>query len=234
MSENDSQSTLPDDNNNNNNNNKEQILLHLWSQQLVYEWFQKSRFAEYADKFTEFTGERLSRLSEVELKELINDSKVASELLREIKQRNGERNNDDIRRGTDTVESANSSGSGGNSSGSDDQMNRHHKKRKDKKEKIRKKERKRKLEKKSKKDKKRKKHKPAKEPVQLSKFLRQRKEDSSSSSESSENSESDSDANTPRSVISGKKIKMKVRKTKEMKVREVNRQQLLQFLNAQY
>lgn len=47
-------------------------------------------------------------------------------------------------------------------------------------------------------------------------------------------SDSDSDSggdNTRRSVISGKKIKMKVHKTKEMKRRDENRKNLLQFLN---
>lgn len=51
------------------------------------------------------------------------------------------------------------------------------------------------------------------------------------SSDSSSDSDSGSDGSARRSVISGKKIKMKVHKTKEMRRRDENRKNLLSFLN---
>lgn len=54
-------------------------------------------------------------------------------------------------------------------------------------------------------------------PVQLSKFLGETKEDG-----------------VRRSAVSGKKILMKVEKTKEDKLAENNRNELLKFLNASY
>lgn len=57
----------------------------------------------------------------------------------------------------------------------------------------------------------------SKGPVQLSKFLKREEEN-----------------RVRYSVISGKKIKMKVEKSKEDKVAEANRNELLRFLNASY
>jgi hypothetical protein len=54
-------------------------------------------------------------------------------------------------------------------------------------------------------------------PVQLSKFLGRDKDDG-----------------VRRSAVSGKKIQMKVDKTKEDKLAETNRTELLKFLNASY
>eukprot|EP00249_Psilotum_nudum_P013325 c24275_g2_i1 orf=716-952(-) len=54
-------------------------------------------------------------------------------------------------------------------------------------------------------------------PVQLSKFLSQSK-----------------DTQVRRSVVSGKKILMKIEKTREDKLAESNRSELLKFLNAAY
>jgi len=65
----------------------------------------------------------------------------------------------------------------------------------------------------------------AKEPIQLSKFMAE---------ERASDSEDSDDETAARSVISGKKIKMKVKKSKQTKMRDQNREQLLQFLNAQY
>lgn len=53
--------------------------------------------------------------------------------------------------------------------------------------------------------------------MQLSKFLGRDKEDG-----------------VRRSVVSGKKILMKIEKTKEDKLAETNRNELLKFLNASY
>lgn len=55
--------------------------------------------------------------------------------------------------------------------------------------------------------------------------------ESDSASSSDDDDSSDDGDNTRRSVISGKKIKMKVHRTKEMKRRDENRKNLLQFLN---
>jgi len=54
-------------------------------------------------------------------------------------------------------------------------------------------------------------------PVQLSKFLGREK-----------------DSKSRRSVVSGKKIQMKVERTKEDKLAETNRMELLKFLNSSY
>lgn len=54
-------------------------------------------------------------------------------------------------------------------------------------------------------------------PVQLSKFLGR-----------------DKDEGVRRSAVSGKKILLKLEKTKEDKVAEDNRNELLKFLNASY
>jgi len=95
--------------------------------------------------------------------------------------------------------------------------------RKTKKEKKHK--RKEKKDKKDKTDKKKKREKEEKksEPIQLSKWREQVGE-----------SRSDSDSDGPRSIISGKKIKMKLKKSKEEKIRDANRKQLLDFLNQSY
>lgn len=54
-------------------------------------------------------------------------------------------------------------------------------------------------------------------PVQLSKFM-----------------DEEASGNERRSIISGKKIKMSVKKTKEEREREEKRKKLLEFLNDSY
>ncbi|EDV29102.1 uncharacterized protein TRIADDRAFT_52637 [Trichoplax adhaerens] len=73
--------------------------------------------------------------------------------------------------------------------------------------------------KKLKKDKKSKKHSESKSsgPVQLSQYLQERKKDEDQ-----------------RSAVSGKKMKLKIKKSTEDKQREKNRQELLNFLNSQF
>jgi len=100
---------------------------------------------------------------------------------------------------------------------------------KDKKERKEKREKKKKRKEKKEKIDTHKKQKVATEPIQLSKFMQQVEHNMSS-----ESSASDEEAPVLRSAISGKKIKMKVKKTKEMKDQDQRREHLLNFLNAQY
>jgi len=58
--------------------------------------------------------------------------------------------------------------------------------------------------------------------------------DSGSSDDSDSDSSSDDDPNVKRSSITGKKIKMKVDKTKEDMMIEKGRRELLMFMNSQY
>jgi len=130
---------------------------------------------------------------------------------------------------TDSSSSPNS-GSSFSDEGSRKSKKRKHKKDKEKREKKdkdkKKKDKKKKKEKDRKKDKKEKEKKS--EPVQLSKWREQVGDHSSA------DSDSDSGGETRRSAISGKKIKMKTRKSREEKQMEVNRKNLLNFLNQSF
>ncbi len=78
------------------------------------------------------------------------------------------------------------------------------------------------------------KHKKAKGPTQLSKFFNTKKSGSSHSESASGSSSDDDDDKGPRSVISGKRIKLKVKKDRQDKIRDRNREQLLHFYNNMY